>query len=424
MSNQPENNAPQQPQFQPGQPINQSSSGMPYQQQPNPAATPHRAQSYPPSLNKLQFTPYGQSGKAKKGNFARGFGAGFGFSIGAGVIAVVISLISALAMVGLGSALGSMASGANLDTTETIWGADSAKNKMLAINISGVIQADSGDAFSQATYGYEVADQIDKLDGDEYQGLVLLMDTPGGSITGARAIADSVVRYQERTGHKVLAYVQSMSASGGMFSMAPADLIIADYGTLIGSIGVIMGPLSYYKDVTAITGSILSSGVEAGQISQEYLTQGKGKDFGNPFREITEEERANYTHGIEVEYKNFVNYVAEHRNIEPEYIINTLGAFMFDAETAVDNGLVDSVAHRDDAFKQAAELNDLDASDTKVVANTIPSSLARFFGAENRVYGHNVPMSINDGKIATTSICVGGPSVLAYTGDIQSVCGK
>lgn len=421
MSSQHEDNPTQQTQT--GEPAKQPAYSEPYQQPPANSAK-QRAQGYPPALAKPEFTPYGQPAKEKKGSFASGFGAGFGFSIGAGVIAVVLSLISALAMAGLGSALGSIASGATMDTTETIWGADNAKNKMLAINISGVIQADGGDAFTQATYGYEVAKQIDSLDGDEYKGLVLLMDTPGGSITGARAISDAVVRYQERTGHKVSAFVQSMSASGGMFAMAPADLIIADYGTMTGSIGVIMGPLSYYKDVTAITGNILSSGVEAGEIKQEYLTQGRGKDFGNPFREITDEERANYTHNIEVEYNNFVNYVAEHRNLEPDFIVNTLGAFMFDAETAVEKGLVDSVAHRDDAFKQAAELNDLDASDTKIVANTVPSEFARLFGAENRVYGHNVPMSLNDGKTATTSVCVGAPSVLAYAGDIQSVCGK
>ena len=208
---------------------------------------------------------------------------------------------------------------------------------------------------------------------DDYAGVVLLMDTPGGSISGSRAIADAIVRYQERTGKKVVAYVQAMAASGGMYAMAPADLIISDHGTLIGSIGVIMGPFEYYRDVTGLTGNILTSGViTTGGITHEYLTQGTGKDFGNPFREMSEQERATYTNGIGIEYQAFVDYVAQHRGIPADRIVNELGAYLFDPQTAIDKGLVDEIMGRPDGFLRAAEVSGVDPSDTKVVSPAMP----------------------------------------------------
>ena len=158
-----------------------------------------------------------------------------------------------------------------------------------------MILADSGDGstLTGGTYGYEIASQLDALKSEDAAGLLLLVNTPGGSINGSKAMADAIERYQQRTGKKVVVHVQGMSASGGMYAMAGADEIIADYGSLIGSIGVIFGPFEQYKDVKATTGTLFTEGyVTTGGIEYGYLTEGKDKDFGNPFREMRAEERA------------------------------------------------------------------------------------------------------------------------------------
>ena len=78
--------------------------------------------------------------------------------------------------------------------------------------------------------------------------------------------------------------------------MAGADQIVADHGSLVGSIGVVMGPFQRFRDVTGIPGSLLEPGVTTeGGVTEEYLTRGRGKDFGNPFREMTDEE---WMHGF------------------------------------------------------------------------------------------------------------------------------
>ena len=384
-------------------------TGAPIARAPQPGAQPVRL-------------PAPQS--SFKQPFAKGFGAGLGLTVGAGAVALVLTVVSLLGMGLISRTLGNVATSAQ-NSLSHVWGPANASNTLLAINISGVIDnTGSATLYSSATYGYEIADQLDALKADDYAGVVLLMDTPGGSISGSRAIADAIVRYQERTGKKVVAYVQAMAASGGMYAMAPADLIISDHGTLIGSIGVIMGPFEYYRDVTGLTGNILTSGViTTGGITHEYLTQGTGKDFGNPFREMSEQERATYTNGIGIEYQAFVDYVAQHRGIPADRIVNELGAYLFDPQTVVDKGLVDEIMGRPDGFLRAAEVSGVDPSDTKIVSPAMPSGLAQLFGVQARIYGHNVPLSTVDGSTPTSSICVGSPTVLAFAGDFTSVCG-
>ncbi len=391
---------------------------------PAPPPRPTSVNAFAPrsSHAAATITPATQPGF--KQPFAKGFGAGLGLTAGAGAVALVLTVVSLLGMGLVGRAFSGMASSVQNSMTH-VWGPANASNTLLALNIEGTIDTAGGASlYSSATYGYEIADQLDALGTDDYAGVMLLMNTPGGSITGSRAIADAVVRYQERTGKKVVAYVQGMSASGGMYAMSPADLIISDHGTMIGSIGVIMGPFAYYREVTGLTGNILSSGVTtSGGITQEYLTQGTGKDFGNPFREMTEQERETYTGNIAVEYQAFVDFVSQHRDIPAERIVNELGAFMFDPQTAIDKGLIDEMLGRTDGFRRAAELSGVDASDTKVVSPGMPGGLAQLFGVEARVPGHNQPLSVNDGLAPTSSICVGSPTVLAFAGEFTTVCG-
>lgn len=380
----------------------------------------------PTQLPPLVSPQVPNSSKPRKSSFFKGFGVGLGASIGFGILSVVMSIVMMLGLiVTAASAAKSIGTTADTGATTHVWGPSNAKNTLFAIAINGAIMTNSGaSAFNSGVYGYEIAKQIDQIEADDYAGLVLLMDTPGGTITGSRAIHDAVARYQERTGRKVFAYVQSMSASGGMYSMAGADYIAADYGTLTGSIGVIMGPIMHYKDVTATTGNILESGVTtSGGITQEYLTQGKGKDFGNPFREMSEEERANYTHNLELAYDDFVNIVSQGRGIDPETIRNDLGAFMFDEHRAVEKKLIDEVMPREAAFRKAAEINNVDPEDTKVITPSAPTGLASLLGVKTRVYGHSIPLSTNDGLKPTTSLCSGSPSIVAYAGNITSLCG-
>lgn len=358
--------------------------------------------------------------------FRRGFGLGFGASLGVGVVVTVLSIIGSLIAGAMLFALAGAMKNANTATVQplkTVWGAQTAKHTLRQIDISGTILTDpsEGSLFVQGTYGYEVADMIDKLGAADADGLVLRLSTPGGTITGSKAIADAVKRYRDRTGKKVFAFVSGLSASGGVYSMAGADKIVADYGSMVGSIGVLFGPFVEYKDVKAIEGGLAGGGVTTtGGIKEYYLTQGRGKDVGNPFRAMTDEERKLFTAGLSGEYDAFVNHVSTNRKIPAQTIKDVLGAHLFSGQQAVQNHLIDAVMGRDDAYRAAADLAGVAAADTKVVTAEKPGPLASLLGADSRVFGQ--APAIAAGAKPSARVCGASPTVLVYSGSLASAC--
>ncbi len=367
-----------------------------------------------------------QPATPQPGGFKRGFGLGAGAGIGLGAILLVFgvigSIITAVAFAGIVTAAGGGVQTAGTATTRTVWGDDNATHTLWAVSISGPIMTDSSDGalLTTGTYGYEIAQTIDGLSADDADGLLLLINTPGGTITGAKAMADAVQRYQERTKHKVVAHIQGMSASGGMYAMAGADEIIADHGSMTGSIGVIFGPFQRFEGVTQLDGGLLGTGVTAEKIEEFYLTKGTGKDFGNPFRDLTEEERNVLMTGLQNEYDAFVSHVSTERDIPAQTIVNDLGAHLYDNKTALANGLIDSEMGVDAAYRHAAELNGVDAKDVKVVATAPPSFLDTLLGAEQRSFGQSV--AAEEARVSA-SLCSSSPKILAYSGDVAQMCG-
>ena len=394
-----------------------------------PTPAPQVGQAPPPYLPPLAAFAPPQAPAKEPGGFKRGFGTGFGFGTAMIVFGVVMSLVGGLMMIGAAAALGGAATAATaVDRTVTLWGNANATpaNTIRAISISGAIQTSGSDGLglSAMTYGYEVASILDSLRAEDAAGVVLLMNTPGGTITGSKAIVDAVDRYKKRTSKKVVAFVQGMSASGGMYAMAGADEIIADHGTLIGSIGVIFGPFERYKDVVGISGTLLTPGVTTtGGITQEYLTQGKGKDFGNPFRDMTAEERSKLMVGLEKEYNAFVGWVSQARGIPVDTIKNDIGAYIYDGDTAVQLKLIDKVMNRDDAFREAAKTMSIDPDAARIVAPRPPTMLESILGSEQRVFGQSAPIEAGKQVRVTSVLCTGAPQTMVYYGPLTSVCG-
>lgn len=368
--------------------------------------------------------PYAPLPPKQKGGFGRGFGLGLGFALGMGIVVTIASLLSGVLMVIASLSLISTSTDMASTNLTTIWGSGSKSLRALAIDGAIMNDSSSGTLLQTGTYGQEIASQIDDLSADEASALVLLVTTPGGSISGSRAIADAVVRYQERTGHKVLVHVSELSASGGVYATATADEIIADHGTFVGSIGVIMGPYQRYNGVTATSGTLLQQGVTTtGGVTSEYFSAGKGKDFSNPWRALTQEERANYKTAMDNEYRNFVAYVSKYRDIPQERIVQQMGAYLFDTARAKEYGLIDGVMGRDEFFRHAAKTAGLDPNDTEVEAIAPTGGLASLLGA-TRPYGVAPAAEQGEGRVpvVSSSIC-GGREALAFSGDLAKVCG-
>lgn len=383
----------------------------------------------PPDLN---YPPPGQQRiltaepPREPGGFKRGFGMGAGLGLGLAVILVALSVIVGIfavaSIAAAGSAIGAAGASTNLST---LWGKDGSDGTLLAIPINGAILTDAseGGLLSAGTFGYEIAQQLDALETDDAEGVILLVNTPGGSITGSKAISDAIIRYQERTGHKVLVHVEGFSASGGVYSTAPADGIYADHGSLVGSIGVIFGPFQRFNDVVATSGTILESGVTTtGGITSEYLTKGTGKDFGNPFRDMTEREREMFDSMLEAEYTNFVDHVEKYRGIDSTTIREEMGAFIFSNAEAEEIGLIDGTMNREEFFTMAATEAGLDPENTLVQVASPPSGLQALLGAKRPMGSALSIAELGEGHQVSASFC-GGNSPLVYAGELSLVCG-
>jgi len=341
-----------------------------------------------------------------------------------GGVVVVLFLMSIVAVIGV-VALISAGGGGEEDALPTrfVAGDADSENRILAIPVRGVILGENageeGGLFGSlvdVSYGYTIAEQLaEAADDPTIDAVVLEMDTPGGTIFGSRAINQAVLDYRKETGRPVLAHVRGISASGGMYSMAAADRILADHGTLIGSIGVIIGPFMQYEDVVAIDGGILDGGVETqGGITSDNVTAGRGKDFGTPWRPMTQEERATLQRGVDRAYDEFVAVVAEGRGLAPRSIEDDLGALIFDEATAMDNGLIDGIADRDEAFAAAAELAGIGGQDWRAerLSSESGSLLSLFVsGSDDRAEATLPP-----------GFCRGAPMTLAYHGDPRTLC--
>lgn len=302
-----------------------------------------------------------------------------------------------------------------IGTTEHIDGDEGASDVVLVVDVEGVILADSGGAGpfgGTVAGGAEIKEQLEAAaQDDDVRAVILRLNTPGGSVVGSELITDGVAAVQA-AGKPVVAHVTEISASGGMWAMAPADRIVASNGSLVGSIGVILGPLSRYTDVVAIDGGLLGGGVETtGGIDQFFITAGEGKDAGNPFRDLTPGEQQMFQDLVDGSYEDFVDHIATNREISPTTIINQLGAGIFTASDAVDNGLVDETGNFDRAHEVAAELAGLEGDyDVREVSIDL-GFLGSLFGVR-----HDPPPA------DLSSICSSTPMAHAYFGDLGAFC--
>jgi protease-4 len=174
------------------------------------------------------------------------------------------------------------------------------------------------------------------------KAIVLRIDSPGGAVAPSQEIYDEVKR--AATKKKIVVSMGSIAASGGYYIAAPSSKIIANPGTLTGSIGVIM-------ELPNFEGLMDKIGIKT-----EIIKSGKHKDMGSGFRGIKKEERAILQGVMDNVHKQFIKAVAEGRKLEIEEVKKIADGRIFTGEQAVKYGLVDQLGSLEDAIKTAAKM--------------------------------------------------------------------
>jgi len=177
------------------------------------------------------------------------------------------------------------------------------------------------------------------------KAVVVRINSPGGAIAPSQEIYSAIRRLREQ-GTPVVASLDSVAASGGYYIASACDPIVANSGTITGSIGVILQWFDM-KDL-----------VHWAKLKPETITSGAMKDAGNPYREMTESERQ-YFHGIVTQlHAQFVRDVAEARKkkIKAEDVAKIADGRIFTGEQALELKLVDQIGTIDDAVRTAGKL--------------------------------------------------------------------
>ena len=188
----------------------------------------------------------------------------------------------------------------------------------------------------------------------EFPALLLRIDSPGGTVGDSQEIHAALLRLRAK-GCRVVASFGNISASGGVYIGVAAESIVANPGTITGSIGVIL------------RGNDLSKVFERIGIRFDTVKSGVYKDILSPDRPLSPEERALLQELIDSSYGQFVRVVAEGRSLTEETVRGFADGRVFSGEQAKSLGLVDELGDEDHARRLAARLADLDEQTTRPV---------------------------------------------------------
>ena len=202
--------------------------------------------------------------------------------------------------------------------------------------------------------GRPIIDQLDKWsDNSSIKAIVLHVNSPGGGVSISQEIYDAIHRVRDN-GKPVVVSMASVAASGGYYIACAADRIVANPGTLTGSIGVIM---QFY------TGGELMDKIG---LKTETVKSGDLKDIGSFDRDMTEEEELMLRAVVMDTYEQFVEVVSVGRDKEKEAVYLVADGSIFTGQQAFNLGLVDTLGGLNEAIMLAGELAGLDG-EPKVV---------------------------------------------------------
>ena len=177
------------------------------------------------------------------------------------------------------------------------------------------------------------------------KAIVLQVNSPGGGVGASQEIYDAVLRAKDEK--PVVASLASVAASGGLYVACAADRIVANPGTLTGSIGVIL-QFHTYKALMDKVG-----------IGTETIKSGEMKDVGNYSRPMTDKERSMFQSAVDDSYQQFVGVVAEGRDIDEAEVRKFADGSIFTGHQALELGLVDTLGGLHEAVNIAAELGNV-----------------------------------------------------------------
>jgi protease-4 len=206
------------------------------------------------------------------------------------------------------------------------------QNDIAVIEIEGVI-----------TKSKPVVDKLLRYKKDDsIRALLLRINSPGGGVGPSQEIYSELMKMRDKK--KIIASMESVAASGGYYIACAAHKIVANPGTITGSIGVIIE----FVNIEELLGKI--------GLKSVIIKSGKYKDILSPTRTMSPEEQALLQGVIDSVHNQFIDAVAKGRKLPREKVVQIADGRIFSGEQAKTLGLVDQLGNFQDALDTAAQL--------------------------------------------------------------------
>ncbi|HEX9205858.1 MAG TPA: signal peptide peptidase SppA [Candidatus Deferrimicrobiaceae bacterium] len=177
---------------------------------------------------------------------------------------------------------------------------------------------------------------------DSVKAIVLRIESPGGGVGPSQEIYEEVKKVAAKK--PVLTSMGALTASGGYYIACATQKVFANPGTMTGSIGVIM-PFMNVRELAEKVG-----------LRGMTVKSGEYKDIGSPLRDMNADERALLQGVVDNVHHQFVNAVAEGRNLPREDVMRIADGRIFTGEQAKALGLVDVLGNLEDAVAEAGKM--------------------------------------------------------------------
>ncbi|HOO40388.1 MAG TPA: signal peptide peptidase SppA [Syntrophales bacterium] len=189
----------------------------------------------------------------------------------------------------------------------------------------------------------EVIREVEELAKDDrVKAIVIRIDSPGGSVAPTQEIYDTILEAGKKK--KVVASMGSVAASGGYLLACGAEKIVANPGTITGSISAIM----HFANVQELMRKV--------GVTSSVIKSGKFKDIGSPVRDMTDEEKTLIRRLVDDVYEQLVDTVSQRRKMSRESVIRIADGRILTGRQALQAGLVDFLGNQKYAVRLAGKL--------------------------------------------------------------------
>lgn len=191
----------------------------------------------------------------------------------------------------------------------------------------------------------EVIEQLEKhRTNPTVKAIVLRINSPGGGVSPSQEIYEEIVKTRQVNKKPVVASMGSLAASGGYYIASAADVIVANPGSITGSIGVLL-------QVPNISGLLQKIGVKS-----VVVKSGEHKDLASPTREMTDAERQILQRLLNDVHDQFIDVVTKSRRLDRKKVEALADGRIFSGREAQSLGLVDQLGNLQDAIDRAASM--------------------------------------------------------------------